>query len=126
MRKAFKYRLYPTKSQERALLATLETCRHTYNDALDARRDAYKGTGKGLSYTDQANGLVGHKNEYQQQVHSQVLQETLKRLDKSFQNFFRRVKLRKQGKKLKVGYPRRKSFNRYRSFCYPQSGFRLT
>jgi len=108
------------------MLATLETCRHTYNDSLEARRTTYKTTGKGLSYTDQANALVGNKNEYQQEVHSQVLQETLKRLDKSFQNFFRRVQLRKHGKKLKVGYPRRKSFNRYRSFCYPQSGFRLT
>jgi putative transposase len=56
-------------------------------------------------------------------VHSQVLQSVVKRVDTSFQNFFRRVK---QGvRKEELGYPKFKSFRRYNSITYPQSGFTL-
>jgi hypothetical protein len=41
-RKAYQYRLYPTPSQEKALLRQLEACRELYNAALQERRDTYK------------------------------------------------------------------------------------
>ena len=119
--KAFRYRIYPTQKQEKVLLQTLDTCRFLYNSALDSRIQCYK-QGKSLSYVDLANVLSGQHNDYQEQVHSQVLQDALKRLDKAYQNFFRRVK----EKKGKVGFPRFKNKDRYHSFTYPQSGFRLT
>ncbi len=53
-------------------------------------------------------------------MHSQVLQDVLRRLDKTFNNYFRRIK---KGKK--AGYPRFKGKYRYDSFTYPQSGFAL-
>jgi len=53
-------------------------------------------------------------------VHSQVLQDVLRRLDKTFQNFFRRL-----NKGEKAGYPRFKGKYRYDSFIYLQSGFVL-
>lgn len=49
-------------------------------------------------------------------VHSQVLQEVLKKLDKAFQNFFRRIR---EGD-IKPGFPRFKGENRYHSIVYPQ------
>jgi len=126
MIKAFTYRLYPTNKQEDALERTLTTCRFLYNHALAERIETYKNTKGSVSYVDQANALAKDKNDYQQQVHSQVLQDTLKRLDTSFKNFFRRIKEQKAGKKVKAGFPRFKPAQRYNSFCYPQSGFRLT
>ena len=124
--KSYKYRLYPTAKQVLRLEETLTTCRYLYNHALGDRRDTYKTTQKGVSYVDQANALSKNKNDYQKQVHSQVLQDTLKRIDKSFQNFFRRCAEKKAGKKIKVGFPRFKPARRYNSFCYPQSGFKLS
>ncbi|MFX1521368.1 MAG: RNA-guided endonuclease InsQ/TnpB family protein, partial [Promethearchaeota archaeon] len=59
-------------------------------------------------------------NPFLQAVHSQVLQDVLKRLDKTFKNFFRRIT-----KGEKAGYPRFKGQYRYDSFTYPQSGFAL-
>jgi len=126
MTKAFKYRLYPTRKQEKALQQTLTTCRMLYNNALEQRISTYKDSQESVTYCDQANALVTNKNDYQKQVYSQVLQDTLKRLDTSYGNFFRRVKEKKSGKKIKVGFPRFKPDQRYNSFCYPQSGFRLT
>jgi putative transposase len=119
--KAFKYRLCPTPKQEKAMLATLTTCRFLYNNALAERIDKYKKDKTSVSYVDQANKLSDAKDEYQKQVHSQVLQDVLKRLDKSFKNFFDGLK-----KKVRVGFPRFKPEQRFNSFCYPQSGFRLT
>ncbi|WDL98328.1 helix-turn-helix domain-containing protein [Alicyclobacillus sp. ALC3] len=37
MRKAYKYRLYPTKEQEEKIQFTLERCRLLYNRLLDER-----------------------------------------------------------------------------------------
>jgi len=113
--------LYPTRKQEQALFATLTTCRFLYNDALAERIEKYKKDKTSVSYVDQANKLADSKNDYQKQVHSQVLQDTLKRLDRSFKNFFDGLK-----KKTRVGFPRFKPEQRFNSFCYPQSGFRLT
>lgn len=126
MIKAFTYRLKPTPKQEEALERTLTTCRYLYNHALAERIEIYKNTKESVSYVDQANTLSEEKNDYQKQVHSQVLQDALKRLDTSFKNFFRRIKEQKSGKRVKAGFPRFKPAQRYNSFCYPQSGFRLT
>ncbi len=117
---SLKYRIYPNGEQEAKLLATLTTCRYTYNNALAERIDKYKNDKTSVSYVDQANHLSKNKNEYQVNVHSQVLQDTLKRLDKSFKRFFDGLK-----KGVRVGFPRFKAENRFRSFCYPQSGFKI-
>ena len=122
-KKAFKYRLYPTKQQEQALQETLERCRELYNAALQERKDAYRLQKKSITYNQQANQLPEIKEirpEYKD-IHSQVLQDTLRRVDKAMQAFFRRVR---NGEK--AGYPRFKSYTRYDSFTYPQAGFSLT
>jgi putative transposase len=67
-----------------------------------------------MNYYDQAAAMTKNKNEYQKQVYSQVLQNVLKRVDKSFKTFFRGA-----------GYPRFQGRNRYDSFTYPQMGFKL-
>lgn len=122
MRKAYKLRLYPNKQQEEKLFWTLKRCRELYNAALSERKDAYRIAGKSISYYEQKRDLPEIKEirpEYND-IHSQVLQDVLLRLQRAFDNFFRRVK-----KDQKPGYPRFQGRNRYDSFCYPQSGFVL-
>ena len=53
-------------------------------------------------------------------VHSQVLQNVIRRLDLAFDAFFRRCKVGET-----PGFPRFRGYHRYQSFCYPQSGFSL-
>ncbi|HZU66338.1 MAG TPA: transposase [Ktedonobacteraceae bacterium] len=124
MRKAFKYRLYPNKEQERTLFWTLARCREVYNAALSERRDAYKMAGKSISYYHQKRDLPeikGILREEYQQIHSQVLQDVLLRLDRAFKAFFRRVATGE-----KPGSPRFQGRNRYNSFTYPQGGYSLS
>jgi putative transposase len=119
---AFKYRLYPTREQKRAIHFTLERCRLLYNRLLEERILAYRSEGKSLNYYDQANTFNDRKQHIPvlKQVHSQVLQDVAKRLDKAFQAFFRRVKNDEE-----PGFPRFKPEQRYDSFTYPQGGHTL-
>ena len=121
MRRRYRYRIYPNRIQEGVLLATLETCRRLFNDALAERRDAWKEEQRSVTYIQQTNALPGNKDEHQLQVHSQVLQDVLRRLMKAFDAFFRRVKNGEE-----PGHPRFKGRGRYDSFTYPQSGFSLS
>jgi putative transposase len=121
--KAYKYRLYPTKKQTLRLQEVLDRCRELYNAALQERRDAYRMAHVSIGYNQQAGQLPAIKQirEEYAEIHSQVLQDTLKRVDKAFKAFFRRVKAGE-----KPGYPRFQAFGRYDSFTFPQSGFSLT
>ncbi len=127
MIRAYQFRIYPKKKQEVILNRTLTTCRHLYNNALAERKrqadlnrlkkqfDVFPwGKPEWIYYEDQANDLSGSKTDFQKGVHSQVLQNVLKRVDKSMDNYF-----------AGSGYPRFKGRNRYNSFTYPQSGFEL-
>jgi len=123
-KQAFKYRIYPTKKQEKLLFWTLARCRELYNAALSERRDAYKYEHKSITYRMQADDLPEIKGiirEEYQDIHSQVLQNVLKRLNTAFENFFRRVQNGEE-----PGYPRFQGRNRYNSFTYPQSGYSLS
>ncbi|MFL5703869.1 MAG: RNA-guided endonuclease InsQ/TnpB family protein [Ktedonobacteraceae bacterium] len=117
MRKTFKYRLSPKKETEHKLFWTLSRCRELYNAALSERKDAYTYAGKSMSYFDQQNDLPEIKAEIRQEyqdIAAHVLQDVLRRLDKAFQNFFRRCKSGEH-----PGYPRFQGRNRYESFTYP-------
>ena len=125
MRKTFKYRLSPNKQTEQKLYWTLTRCRELYNAALSERKDAYKYAGKSISYYDQQNDLPEIKAEIReeyQDIAAHVLQDVLRRLNKAFDNFFRRCK---NGEN--PGYPRFQGRNRYDSFTYPDgAGWKLT
>ena len=123
MLKAFKYRIYPNKDQIQAIDQAISLCQKLYNSALEHRIYLYKHRKISVNYYDQANELPNIKKELPEYktIHSQVLQDVLKRLDKTYQNFFRRVK---QGET--AGFPRFQSHKRYNSFTYAQSGFGLS
>lgn len=123
MRKTFRYRLNPTKSQRSKLNQTLELCRKVYNDTLALRKDSWEQEQKSLSLYDTNKVLTGWKAERPElkDVHSQVLQNVQERVDLAFKAFFRRVKAGD-----KPGFPRFKGYGRYDSFTFKQSGFKLS
>ena len=121
MTKTLKYRLFPTKKQERLLQEQLNECCWLYNYLLEERRDTWEKEKKSINYFQQCNSIPDLKKERPSlnNVYSQVLQNVADRVDKAFQGFFRRVK----AKNGKAGYPRFKGFDRYDSFTYKQAGF---
>jgi putative transposase len=109
--KAYKFRLYPTDVQVERLDWTLARCCELYNAVLQERKDAWNGCKKHpnfydpawrkehakeytVNYYDQANALPELKRDIRPEyaaIGSHVLQDVLRRVDKAFQNFFRRV-----------------------------------
>jgi len=120
VRKSFRFRLNLTKKQARELQAQLEECRWLYNEFLAQRKIAYEELDISLSKYQQLMFLPEMKEERPTlgQVHSQVLQNVVDRLDKAFEAFFRRCKTGET-----PGFPRFRGMYRYNSLCYPQSGF---
>jgi len=104
------------------MIDTLDLCRWTYNETLAIRTNAYKPEGRSVSYYETKKLLPQWKKDKPElkSVHSQVLQDVVKRVDLPYQAFFRRVK---NGET--PGYPMFKGKGRYDSFTYTQSGFSL-
>ncbi len=118
IRKSYKFRIYPTKAQVGRLKMTLDLCRELYNAALQERRDAYDLNRISISYFDQSKQLPEIKKirEDLKSVYSQVLCDVLRRCEKAYDGYYRRVKLKE-----KAGKPRFKGENRFNSFTYPQN-----
>ena len=121
VRKAFKYRLYPTPHQAERLAWVLRRCQELYNAALYQRREAYRVCGASICYYAQKGELPGIKQERPEyrEIGSQVLQDVIQRVEWAFAAFFRRVAAGE-----KPGYPRFRSRDRYDSFTYSQRGLR--
>lgn len=118
-RRYYKYRLYPTQEQAAALNYQLAEACVLYNAALQERRDAWQMARKTLNYHDQANqlkviradGTLGLTNYH-------TCQDVLRRVDRTFAAFFRRVKAGTR----RAGYPRFRSASRYDSYTFPAYG----
>jgi putative transposase len=122
MQRTYKFRLYPTQKEQENIHFAMERCRLLYNRLLEERIVVYKQTGLSLTYYEQKATLPERKQHIPElkNVHSQVLQNVVERLDKAYQAFFRRIKNGENS-----GFPRFKSETRYNSFTYPQSGFSI-
>src|SRR4051812_25334887 len=102
--KAFKYRLYPSASQEKNLFRVVNAARGLYNMALAERKFAWQLEKRSVSLSE-TEALAKHYRAifpYADQLYSQTAQSVVKQVDEAFQRFFSRVKA---GNK-KPGYPR--------------------
>src|SRR5690348_8788662 len=103
MRRAYVFRLYPNANQERELGTTLETHSRLYNTCLDYRKLAHEMYGASITYGDCSRWFKHQRetNPYYARLNFSSAQATMRRLDKAFAAFFRRVKAKE-----KPGYPR--------------------
>lgn len=139
LRKAFKYRIYPSKEVQEKLVWTLEQCCSLYNAALQERIDSWrmqehagipKEQRKHIDGFTQINELPGVKEACPElkEIGARVLMDVVQRVDKNYKGFFARVKGKKKGTWTDgVGFPRYQSKKRYDSFTYPdaKSGWKL-
>jgi len=111
--KTYKYKLKPNKRQRETFESWLGINRYVYNIALEHRITAYKSNKTSISKYEQYNQLTDAKTDselsFLKTVHSQVLQETLDRVDKAYQSFFRGS-----------GFPKFQKKGFYNSFTFKQ------
>ena len=116
---AYKFELMPNGQQQRDMRRFVGACRFVFNKALAWQKERYAADKTvNFSYTALANLLPSWKQDltlaWLKESPSQALQQTLKDLDRAYQNFFAK----------RAAFPRFKKKGRSDSFRYPQ-GFKL-
>ena len=117
--RGYKFQLKPSESELLSCLQFAGGARWIFNWGLEQRKKVYEATGKTLSYFEQNNELTLLKKMEEtvwlQTIHSQVLQQSLKDLNRAYKNFFRRLK---NGEK--PGFPKFKKKGVKDRFRFPQ------
>lgn len=121
MIRAYKFLMRPTVRQTAALGEMLRDHCSLYNAALQERRDAYRHASKtSVSYGQQSAQLKDIRAfdpERQGRWSFSSQQATLRRLDKAFAAFFRRVRSGET-----PGYPRFRGINWFDTVDFPKDG----
>ena len=112
LRKAFKFEIMPNGEQSRKIKQFCGCCRFVFNRALAWQNEQYQqDNNQKFSYSKIANLLPQWKKEliWLKECHSQVLQQSLKDLEKAFKNFFQQradfPKFKKKGLKERFRFP---------------------
>ncbi|MET8011655.1 RNA-guided endonuclease TnpB family protein [Streptomyces sp. NPDC005266] len=118
VKRAFKYRFYPTDEQAAELSRTFGCVRLVYNKALEDRTRAWYGEQRRVSYVQSSAALTQWKKTdelaFLTQVSSVPLQQALRHLQTAFGNFFAK----------RAQYPRYKSRKKSRASAeYTRSAF---
>ena len=116
MLKAIKIRLYPDAEQVAFINKQLGCCRFVYNKCLEHRKESYQTHNISISSTECLHHIVDLKSEYEflNEVHSKVLQQSVRDMNKAFDNFFNCHK----------GYPKFKSKKDNKQSCrFPKDAF---
>ena len=118
VKRAFKYRFYPTDEQAAELSRTFGCVRLVYNKALEERTRAWYGEQRRISYVQSSAALTEWKKTeelaFLTEVSSVPLQQALRHLQTAFAHFFAK----------RAKYPRYKSRKKSRSSAeYTRSAF---
>lgn len=118
MKKAFKYRFYPTVEQVEQLAKTFGCVRYVWNWALELRTKAYRENNEKLQYAALSRKLTELKcdpeREWLREPRSACLQQSLRHQEQAFANFFA-----KRGR-----YPKFKNRHGKQSATYSYVAFR--
>ena len=118
VKRAFRYRFYPTGDQAAELSRTFGCVRLVYNKALEERTRAWYGEQRRMSYMQSSAALTAWKKTeelaFLTEVSSVPLQQALRHLQTAFGNFFAQ----------RAKYPRYKSRKKSRASAeYTRSAF---
>src|SRR6185437_4943512 len=111
---AFKYELKLMNSHIRKLYRIAGSCRVVYNKALILQKTRYEQGEKKLTYAGLCNELTTWKKDpkytWLNEPPSQALQQSLKDLERAYQNFFNK----------RADFPKRKKRGSRDAFRFPQ------
>ena len=116
MLKAIKIRIYPTVEQVDFINKQLGCCRFVYNNCLAFRKDSYQNEHISVSSSEAVKHITSLKkdNEWLKDVHSKVLQQSVRDMNQAYDNFF----------KVHRGFPKFKSKHDNRQSCrFPKDAF---
>ena len=113
MLKAYKYRIFPSQTQQAQLAQTFGNVRFVYNLGLETKIAIYTSNKTNISAYDLMKQVTDLKNtecHWLKESPSQALQYSLVHMDTAFNNFFKK----------KANFPKYKSKHGKQSFSLPQ------
>ena len=120
VRKTYQYRLYRCDKRDRKLHHKIFVASTIWNHFIALQRRYYRLTGKYISLKQMNNHVLKLRRTQQfalwRDLHSQACQDVCRRIDDAYQRFF-------QG--LVKGRPKFKKASKYKSFTFPQSGYKV-
>ena len=130
-RKAFEFEIQPNGAQQRRIKQFCGCARFVFNKALDGQKQAYEADNNTtFSYTKIANQLPQWKKTFTwlKDCHSQVLQQSLKDLERAYCNFFEKranfPRFKKKGIKERIRFPQGCKLEQHNSRLYlPKIGW---
>ncbi len=120
VRKTYKYRLYRCDKKDRKLRHKIFVASTIWNHFIALQRRYYRLTGQYLSYEAMSTHVLKLRKTKRfvlwQTLHSQCCQDVCRRVDDAYQRFF---------KGLAKGRPKFRKAQKYASFTFPQSGYKV-
>ena len=91
--RGYKYRAYPNSSQREFFEKTFGCCRYVYNHYLDTKQQMWHDWHDTLSYSEMSrdmSSVLKKNNEWLKEADSISLQQSLRHLDRAYENYFRK------------------------------------
>ena len=119
--RAYKFRLYPDSKRQAAIDNALLLSQQFYNKLLEKAINARKSNPNSkismAAIGAYSREILGEDDRYYA-LYSHVRADIRNRILRTYQNFFRRCREKANGKKLRVGFPRFKSRDKYKSIMH--------
>lgn len=94
LQRVYRFRMCPTKEQERAMIRYADACRFVWNWALARRKEFYAQNRKNLTAAQQSRELTALRDQegmgWLKEIYRIPLEQVLRGLDKAFSGFFAR------------------------------------
>ncbi len=118
---AYKFRIYPDAKRQKAIDDSISMSQRLYNKLLEKTIEAHKKNPSSKisrrAINQFLNEIIKEDKSYLQ-LYAHVRVDIRNRLLKAYQNFFRRCHQKKSGAKIKAGFPRFKSKDKFNSITH--------
>lgn len=127
--KGFKFRIYPNEEQKKLIAINIGHSRFVYNYFLKQRNEEYEKNGAYANMYELKKELTQLKKQEEfkwlNDADSHALYYAIFNLEDAYKRFYQRVKLKKNGKKIKVGFPKTKKKRSKKSYTIDSSDNRV-
>ena len=119
--RAYKFRIYPDAKRQEAIDDAISMSQRLYNKLLEKTIEAHKSNPSSKisqrTINQFLNEIIKEDKEYLQ-LYAHIRVDIRNRLLKTYQSFFRRCQQKKSGAKVKAGFPRFKSKDKFNSITH--------
>ena len=122
--RAYKFRIYPDAKRQKEIDDAISMSQRLYNKLLEKTINAHKNNPDSKisqkTINQFLNAIIKEDKSYLQ-LYAHVRVDIRNRLLRTYQNFFRRCQQKKAGAKIKAGFPRFKSKDKFNSITHIES-----